>query len=65
MQNLASFGHKKLSPDIIGKDITKDNDIICPTCNKRHKITQDKSMNKNDMINWFIKYFIEINRNLL
>ena len=35
-------------------NVTKDNTIdICPMCNKRTKITQDKSMNKDEIIQWF------------
>ena len=44
-------------------DITKDNNITCPTCNKRHKITQDKSMNKDNIIDWFKNYLIENKQN--
>ena len=40
--------------------ITRENTIdICPTCNKRYKITQDKSMNKDTIIDWFTKYLTE------
>lgn len=57
---ISSFvGHKKLYRGIPITDITKDNDSICLTCNKRHKITQDKSMNKNEIIDWFTKYLVE------
>jgi len=31
---------------------------ICPTCNKIHKIFQDKDMNKSEIINWFTKYLV-------
>jgi len=38
-------------------NVTKDNTIdICPMCNKRTKITQDKSMNKDEIIQWFSKF---------
>lgn len=41
-------------------DITKDNNNICPKCNKRIKLTQDKSMNKDEIVQWFTTF---INRN--
>ena len=45
-------------------DITEDNTIdICPTCNKRYKITQDKSMNRDTIIDWFTKYLTENKQN--
>ena len=36
---------------------------ICPTCNKRHKITQDKGMDRNEIVDWFTKYIIENKQN--
>ena len=45
-------------------DITEDNTIeICPTCNKRYQITQDKFKNKDTVIDWFIKYLTENEQN--
>ncbi len=45
-------------------EISEDNTIgICPTCNKRYKITQDKSMNKESLIDWFKKYITENKQN--
>lgn len=45
-------------------DITEDNIIdICLTCNKRYKITQDKSTNKDTIIDWFTKYLTENEQN--
>ena len=45
-------------------DITEDITIeICPSCNKRYKITQDKSMNKDSIIDWFIKYLTKNKQN--
>jgi len=39
--------------------ILKTNNI-CPKCNRRIKIAQDKSMNKDEIIQWFTTF---INRN--
>jgi len=36
---------------------------LCPTCNKRHKITQDKGMDRNEIVDWFTKYIIENKQN--
>ena len=44
-------------------EITKDNNTICTACNKRHKITQDKSMNKDTIIDWFKSYLIKNKQN--
>jgi len=33
---------------------------MCPICNKKYKITQDKNMNKDEIIQWFTTF---INRN--
>lgn len=44
--------------------ITEYNTIeICPTCNKRYKITQEKSMNKDSIIDWFTKYLTKNKQN--
>ncbi len=53
-------------PNFVGQNNTKTNPTIpktnniCPKCNKRIKITQDKSMNKDEIIQWFTTF---INRN--
>lgn len=51
-------GHEKPYLDTPIIDTT-----ICPTCNKRHKITQDKDMDRNEIIDWFTKYIIENKQN--
>ena len=47
-------GHKKSYLDTPIIDTT-----ICPTCNKRRKITQDKDMDRNEIVDWFSKYITE------
>ncbi len=52
--------------NFVGQINTKTNPTIsktiniCPKCNKRIKINQDKSMNKDEIIQWFSTF---INRN--
>ena len=43
----------------MSKSILASKDKICPTCNKKHTIFQNKNMDKNEIINWFIKYLVE------
>jgi len=50
----SSFDGMRNISHIPTTNVTKDNTIdICPMCNKRTKITQDKSMNKDEIIQWF------------
>jgi len=37
---------------------------ICPTCNKIEKITGEKEMNRNEMVQWFRRFLIENKENL-
>lgn len=37
---------------------------ICPTCNKRKKITGEKTMNRNEIIQWFQNFLSENKENL-
>ncbi|KKL46783.1 hypothetical protein LCGC14_2342140 [marine sediment metagenome] len=37
---------------------------ICPTCNKRHKIFGEKTMNRHDLIQWFQDFVSENEKNL-
>jgi len=46
--------HEKSYLDTPIIDIT-----ICPTCNKRHKITQDKDMDRNEIVDWFTNFVNE------
>lgn len=47
----------------VGYNNSKIDTTICPTCNKRHKITQDKDMDRNEIVDWFTKYIIENKHN--
>ncbi|MFX0039787.1 MAG: hypothetical protein ACFFCY_03700 [Promethearchaeota archaeon] len=49
------FATLKITNPIIPKAIN-----ICPKCNKRSKINQEKNMNKDEIVHWFT---IFINRN--
>jgi len=42
------------------RDISEDIIDMCPICNKRYNITQDKSMSKDEIIQWFTTF---INKN--
>ena len=48
--NFVGQNNKQSNPTI-----PKTNNI-CPKCNKRSKITQDKSMNKDEIIQWFTTF---------
>lgn len=49
--------------NIVGHEKSYLDTPICPTCNKRYKITQDKSMNKDTIIDWFTKHLTENKQN--
>lgn len=49
--------HQKIKPKkVIRKKYFPE---ICPECNKKHTIFQDKDMNKSEIINWFSKYLVK------
>lgn len=58
---ISSFVGMKNTSYTPSTDITESTTIdICSICNKRNKITQDKNMNKDEIIQWFTTF---INRN--
>ena len=61
--NSSFVGMKKISHTPTTTIIENNNIDICPTCNKKYKITQDKSMNKDSIVDWFTKYLTENKQN--
>lgn len=61
---ISSFVDIKNISHTLTTDITEDNTIgVCPPCNRRYKITQDKSMNKDTIIDWFMRYLTKNKQN--
>lgn len=56
----------KITPEItkIYKKSKTQKFKICPTCNKRHKITGEKTMNRHELIFWFQDFLSENEENL-